>query len=534
MFERFSRTSMVCVAGALALASCSRKVPRSKPAKVTAMQPTEPTKLGLASVEQRLPRVPKDLAWLVFGGGSDPLSNQISIAQDLELTSSLLAGRGMTLFASGAGAYVAIERADVREADDSELPNQLAKLLGPPSADRIRYEPATLAVDAPATRDHVLDALTSALESGTTPLLVFASGHGDRGSVPRENSIGLWGGWPLSVEEYVELLDSSEHTRPTRLVLTSCFGGGFAELAFVEGNPRKGPRSPEHCGLFAAPWDDESSGCDPNPDRRGQESYAIHFLNALRGTDRRGEDHLHDIDVDRDSRVSLREAHAWARIHSRSFDVPTSTSERYLREYARAYDSGRGPPELDLEELSVVRALSTELELEDERAARTKLQELERILLEVGRALEDAQQAADDNFYALRIALLERWPLLEHAWEPRTRALIEREGPRIEQLLSDSDLASSHALAARELEEAFAQHDAVRVSRARVLRLVRAYETLRLAGALKRSGGTRYAHYEALRSCERFVPEVRAPLRRAELARQPRISQAVEPEADAK
>jgi len=40
-----------------------------------------------------------------------------------------------------------------------------------------------------------------------------------------------------------------------------------------------------------------------------------------------------------------------------------------------------------------------------------------------------------------------------------------------------------------------------------------------------------YAHYEALRRCERFVPEVRAPLRRAELARHPRISKAVEGEA---
>jgi len=50
------------------------------------------------------------------------------------------------------------------------------------------------------------------------------------------------------------------------------------------------------------------------------------------------------------------------------------------------------------------------------------------------------------------------------------------------------------------------QHDSVRVARARVLRLVRGFETVRLASALKHRGGPRYAHYAALLDCERYVP----------------------------
>ncbi len=533
-----SSFKLVCIAGAIALVSCSRAEPPKKK-REPAVEPEPkagPTKLAPASVEQRAPRVPKDLSWLAFGGGSDPLSNQVSIAQDLELAGSLLAGRGMTLFASGPGALVAVERADSHgeaegEEPEGELGLELARILGPPGAERTRYEPATLAVDAPATREHVVDVLRAALEGGSDPLLVIAAGHGEQGSGPRENELALWGGWALNVQDVAELLDRAEHARPTRWVVTSCFGGGFAELAFVDADPGKGPRAPDHCGVFAAPWDDESSGCDPNPDRRKQESFAIHFLAALRGQGRGGEDRLAEIDLDRDARVGLAEAYAWARIHSRSFDVPTSTSERYLRQYARSYDVERSASEPDPEELSVVHALGAELELDDERAARAKLRELEQILADVSAVLEEAQHGSDDAFYALRIALLERWPLLEHAWEPRARALVEREGPRILQLLTDSDLARSHAAATRELDEASAQYDAVRVARARVLRLVRAYETLRLAGALKRRGGARYAHYQALRRCERFVPEVRAPLRRAELVHQPRISAAVESKA---
>ncbi len=546
-----SQFKLVCLASVIALASCSRaERPKKMPEPAVEPKPSA-TKLAPASVEQRAPRVPKDLSWLAFGGGSDPLSNQISIAQDLELASSLLAGRGMTLFASGPGALVAIERTDPLEGDASEAESalglEIARILGPAGAERVRYEPAALAIDAPSTREHVVEVLRSALEVGVAareqaareqndrePLLVVAAGHGEQGSEPRENELALWGGWALNVQDIAELLDRAEHPRPTRWVVMSCFGGGFAELAFVDADPSKGPRSPDHCGVFAAPWDDESSGCDPNPDRRKQESFAIHFLAALRGQGRSGEDRLAEIDLDRDARVGLAEAHAWARIHSRSFDVPTTTSERFLRQYARPYEPERGAAEPDREELSVVRALAAELELDDERAARSKLRELEQILADASAQLEDAQRGSDDAFYALRIALLERWPLLEHAWEPRARALVEREGARILQLLTDSELARGHAAATRELDEASAQYDAVRVARARTLRLVRAYETLRLAGALKRRGGARYAHYQALRRCERFAPEVRAPLRRAELVHQPRISAAVESNAHAK
>lgn len=470
------------------------------------------------SVEQRLPRVAPGLSWLLLGGGSDPLSNQISLAQDLELASGLLGGRGLTLFASGVGALTAVER-DARASDTLNRPagsstrervaSELAALLGPPGALSVSYQPTQLAIDAPATRDHVIDALRGALETGREPLLVFAASHGQQGTLPRENSLALWGGWSLDVEDVAALLDV-EGVRPTRWLVTACYGGGFAELAFTGGNPQRGPRPPEHCGLFAAPADDESSGCDPNPDRRAQESYTIHFLAALRGQDKQGTPRLAQVDLDQDTHISLAEAHAWARIHSRSFDVPTSTSERFLREYVGTHEPARvSPGELEREELSVQQALSRELELEDETTARAKLRELERILDDAAAQLDDAQRIADDAFGALRIAVLERFPLLDHSWDPRALTLAEREGPAILQLLTESELSQGNAQASRELAEAVEQHDAVRVARARVLRLVRAFENLRLAGALSRRGGPRWAHYEALRACERWVPALR-------------------------
>ncbi|MFM2420357.1 MAG: hypothetical protein RL385_5080, partial [Pseudomonadota bacterium] len=72
--------------------------------------------------------------------------------------------------------------------------------------------------------------------------------------------------------------------------------------------------------------------------------------------------------------------------------------------------------------------------------------------------------------------------------------------------LNESDLAAAYEATARELDDALAQQDAVRIARARVTRLLRAQETVRLATALQHKGGATFAHFEALRECESFVP----------------------------
>lgn len=508
MFSRLSesadRSATALVLVFLCCACSFREPPKPTP------KPPEPARKARvsASVEQPLPNVAKDVPWIAFGGGSDPLSNQISLAQDIGLVSSLLEGQGLVLFASGKGAQLAVER-QLSARAKPDLRSELARVLGTPETYRTDYRSARIAIDGPSTSDHVRHALARALSEGERPLFVYGGSHGAPGETVADNSLSLWGGWPLTVKELAGLLDSAHGKRPVRFVITACYGGGFADLLFAGGEASDGPRTQDHCGLFAAPADDEASGCDPNPDRRAQESYPIHFLHALEGKDRSQGARASEIDLDGDGRISLLEAHTFARIKSRSFDIPTTTSERYLRHALKSDAEASSDPLAAPEEVSVIRALSMELELHDEPSARKKLAELEDIFEDAGKQVDEAQKLEDDSFFALRIALLERYPLLEHPWEARTAALLSREGGALLRLLTESELALAHKSAQRELDEAAIQHDAVRVARARVLRLLRAFETLRMASVLYKRGGAAKEHYDRLRRCERWTPPLK-------------------------
>ena len=68
-------------------------------------------------------------------------------------------------------------------------------------------------------------------------------------------------------------LDELPGHRPLRMVITSCYSGGFAELAFDGASEDRGAATTDRCGFFATTWDRAASGCDPNPDRGAQAAW---------------------------------------------------------------------------------------------------------------------------------------------------------------------------------------------------------------------------------------------------------------------
>ncbi len=437
--------------------------------------------------------------FIAVAGGATPDSNPISLEQNLALAHAVLPGPGVLLFGSGEqGATVQV--LDPNLVRDPLL-DALGELFAPRAGRDSRYEATSLPA-ARASEAAVRTELSIALSRPGSPLLLYMSGHGEQAEEARDNRVQLWGGAGLSAFDLAELHDHARGRRGLRAVITSCYSGGFAELAFKAADAERGPANKTRCGLFATTWDLESSGCDPNPDRAAQEGYSLHFFNALRGMDRDGVTPI-DADYDDDGAITLLEAHTRARIAGRSIDIPTSTSERFLRQHVTTIDPDVvSTPEDD----AVIAALGTLLSLRDEASVTTALARLEATLTAADQALTDAQDQSDVAYNALAMSLLERWPVLDDPYHPLFASTLLTDRDAILKALAEDDEAQRYAQAqaeqhAREdalhsLEERYALH----------ARLSRAYENRHLAASLKRQGGKAWNHYQGLLTCERGLP----------------------------
>src|SRR5690606_5927916 len=250
--------------------------------------------------------------WIIAGGGPFPDSNQVSIEDDLAALAAL-APQPRVLFAGGPQTQA------VQVTDPSltrSLRQELGALFAPRAGRDATWRPTPLPAEGPATLADITRVIAEELAAGGD-LFIYLAGHGEPGGVAAENGISTWGGGHLLVTDMATLLDTP-HTATPRLVITSCFSGGFGELVFRGADPALGPADTARCGLFATTGDLESSGCDPNPDRRAHEGYAVHFLSALRGQAHDGSPLSHQtLDVDQDGAISLLEAHTHTRIVGR-------------------------------------------------------------------------------------------------------------------------------------------------------------------------------------------------------------------------
>ena len=444
-----------------------------------------------------------DVRWIAAAGGQVPELNQVSLEQDLALAAETFGDRGTVLFAAGAGAPVVQVLADAPPKDDPAT--LLADLFAPRGGRDSTYRAPELALDGPATADTVSAAIEAALRGSDEPLLLYLGGHGHRGPTDAENGVGLWEQSELNALDLAALLRDTP--RPVQIVATTCFSGGLAELAFADANPEAGAFPGEVCGLFAAPHDLEASGCDPNPDRAAQEGFGLHFLRALAGTAVDGtEIPMADIDFDADGTIGAREAHAYVRIHSATFDVPTSVSERWLEAFA----PGPGAPRADVdlpEENAVIAALGKQLGLIDEvERARIRLRDYEAKIETRGEALALAQETEDRAYRRAAAAVLARWPVLDDPWHPQFGATLSRNIDAIREHFASDESYAAYRAARAEVDRISAQIFDLRANAAPYERLTRSLEYRRRAARLAAEGGPAWDRFTVLRRCELRAP----------------------------
>ncbi len=88
-------------------------------------------------------------------------------------------------------------------------------------------------------------------------------------------------------------------------------------------------------GFFAQQHDLPAAGCRPDID--DDEEYSSYFWGAIAGTSRTGKP-VENVDLDKDAKVSLAEAHAYAVIYSQTIDLPLRSTDALLREFSRIPD----------------------------------------------------------------------------------------------------------------------------------------------------------------------------------------------------
>lgn len=477
------------------------RTPTASPVQIAAT-PFSAEDLGLAGPADPL-AMPLHVRAIIAGGGPTPELDQVSLEDDVTLAIDVL-GRddSVVLFAGGPGMRAVQVRDD--EGDGDAVVFALANLFAPRGGRDARYRPTRLALHGGATTEELLGAFEAALPDGDAPLLFYFTGHGSGGKVERESLAHTWGDGSIDPPTLAEVLEASATRRQVRVVISACFSGGFAELAFDEADPSLGATDQDRCGIFATAWDRESGGCDSDPDRAVHEGFGVHFLSALRGQERDGTDAHAAIDLDHDSQITLLEALAHTRIVSRAIDVPITTSERLLR--VTAPTEGPADDFEAPEERAVIEALMASLRLDSPEAVRTALAALDVRGAELDTALGEAFTEAEDLAALVAGIVLARWPVLDDPYHPDYSALLAHDHDEIAAFFEESDEVEAWAVAEEEAQALLTTRNALEVQIAVHRRITQALETVELAERLHAVGGEGWARYERMRACEATRP----------------------------
>ncbi len=449
--------------------------------------------------------------FVAIGGGVDPASTQVQLEQDVALFwqaagTETPGNQVWTLFAGGpeTRAVQVLDHAEpLRIRPLGQLASEVGALLDPRPERLASYRAPLGEVHGAADAGAVLETLAAQLRHEGPRLDVFVAAHGEAAELPADTLVALWGETSVSVHELSEVLQAPDVRRPLRLILTSCYGGGFAELIFQDADAARGTASALHCGVFATSAEHESSGCDANPDRREQEGYALHALSALRGLDREGRPRA-GLDLDGDGAIGLLEAHTYARIASRSIDLPTTTSERYLRSLGLE-DATQVAEVSTPEEDAVVAALSAELGVASEDAVFARMVAIEQLAEALALRIDGASTAEDEARQVAVLEIVSRWPELSDPYRADFMPTLEAHSDAIRAILRSPSVRAYQARRVQ-TDALLLEEDALRLQWVRASRLMRALRTKRLAGALAAAyppGHALRERYDALLRCER-------------------------------
>lgn len=446
--------------------------------------------------------------FLTIGGGSSASNNQVSLEKNVLYLQRFLHAAGLDdmpheiLFSDGnAGSR------DLEFQDPGFEPPRVNQLL----AEITNYEQGL----ATQYRPHAIPNLWGA--SGRQSLgrwfdtignkladddrlFIYFTGHGGRGKgkPPTNQTLAMWNEDDMPVKEFTALLDKLPAKVRVVLVMVQCFGGGFADVMYNDGDANKELSPRNRCGFFATIPTRVAAGCTSDVDEENYREYSTYFWAALYGQKRTGEV-VPKPDYDGDGNVSLAEAHAYSLIHSETVDISMKTSDAFLRKYARGIAKDGGElltSETDFDRLlsvanpsdkAVLTELSKILQLDGVRrvqAARTKSSDLERQKRELEKKKQKLSGERDQSRRSLSVRVEHRWPELRNWLNPRAAKIMAEEGDQIVKFIESSPRYGEFQKQSNDLDTMEKQLDDLDRTWVKCQRLIRTAESVAMAANL--------------------------------------------------
>jgi hypothetical protein len=401
---------------------------------------------------------------LTIGGGYSPSGNQVSLEKNVLFFQRVLRNLGLggvphhILFSDGTH-----PGRDLQWSDPSQpvpkLNAILARLLGSTKGLNHFYRTHQIAevngTSSISQIDRWFNSSGVKLKKDDRLLLYF-TGHG--GKTIKKNTqntkMYLWNQSSMPVSELVKRLDKLPTQTPVVMVMVQCYSGGFANVIFKEGDPKKGLADHPRCGFFATVHNRLAAGCTPDINEANYQEYSSYFWAALNGRNRLGQV-IQKPDYDRDGLISFAEAHAYALLSSKTIDISIKTSDAFLRHFSATKSKDPKKPVKGLLtadssyrmlltvarpcETAVLDGLSKQLKIRgDDRTKQVR--KLSAKISADRKGISAKKKPIDQKYHAIRkelSGLIKRnWPELYNPWHPSVRKILADEGDQILEVLT--------------------------------------------------------------------------------------------------
>jgi len=305
---------------------------------------------------------------LVFGGGYSPSGNQVSLESNVKYFRRIRTSMGLgeaameTHFADGKS-----KDRDLQFFDPAfqvpEINQIMGELLGSSRGIANQYRDNHLQADESSSLAALDKWITMRTKQGGKQTnLIYFTGHGGKADkkTPHNTTAYLWNNTRLKVSDLVKRLDKLPKDQPCVFVMVQCYSGGFANIIFKEGDPKKGLSEYPRAGFFATVKDRVAAGCTPDIREKNYFEYSTRFWEGLCGESRVGKK-TKKPDLNKDGKTSLAEAHAYVVLRSDTIDIPIKTSEVFLRHFS-ALAPPKEPAKKDSNKTKVIVSKGTDIE----------------------------------------------------------------------------------------------------------------------------------------------------------------------------